>query len=135
MFSVEFRKTVFCIRLLRVWKILIRWEHNSKKKFENFFYDPLRNDSLRNGSFLPFRSNLYSSKLVSINIVSLDESFSLRENINSTLASFVYFVIFYRWIRLFRNPDASEFIAIDIIFTKKKFGIECPQVQADCLTK
>ena len=71
-------------------------------------------------SFLPFRSNLYSSKFVSINIVSLDESFSLSENINSTLASFIYFVIFYRWIRLFRNPDTSEFIAIDIIFAKNR---------------
>ena len=36
MFPVEFRKTVFCIRLLRVWRILIQWEHNSKKISKTF---------------------------------------------------------------------------------------------------
>ena len=39
-FPVEFWKTVFCIRFLRVWRRLMQWEHNSKK-FRKLFYDPL----------------------------------------------------------------------------------------------
>ena len=76
MFPVEFRKTVFCIPLLRVWKILKQWEHNSKKKFENFFYDPLEWQNIY--AFLVYEVKSTEDYLMKILLLSLSKEVVLH---------------------------------------------------------